>query len=373
MSYAFVTSHRSMVFDGVRNAGYLAAIERYVTPDSVVLDLGCGLGIHGLMAARAGARRVFMVDPEIIVHSALEVAKHNGYGDRVEAFQGRIEEIELPEKVDVIISVFTGNLLHSEDLLPSLFFARDKWLKPGGRLVPDAAELMLAPIAAPTLFDQHVAAWSKPHLGFDYSPLRRYAANVFSGERDASDRALLAAPQRLISADFHSETDTDINGTVTIDVDRDGDCHGLQAWLRIKLGESWLDAGPILPTMHWTPQTLFFDQPLAVRAGDRIEAHLHRPAFGEWTWSVKAPLGQRRQSTFLGQPLSASRLSALSESAKVRRSSRGDEAYFVLERMTGGQSNRVIADELRSQFPLRFVDGKDAMRYVTSLAGAYGS
>ena len=126
MSYAQVTGHQSMVFDEARNRAYARAIEQFVTSDSVVLDLGCGLGIHGLLAAKAGARKVFLVDPEIVVQSALEVARHNGFGDRVQAFQGRIEEIELPEKVDVIISVFTANLLYTEDLLPSLYIARDR-------------------------------------------------------------------------------------------------------------------------------------------------------------------------------------------------------------------------------------------------------
>jgi len=51
MSYADVIGHRSMAFDETRNRAYEAAIQRVVTRDSVVLDLGAGLGIHGLMAA----------------------------------------------------------------------------------------------------------------------------------------------------------------------------------------------------------------------------------------------------------------------------------------------------------------------------------
>jgi len=177
MSYADVIGHRSMAFDETRNRAYEAAIQRVVTRDSVVLDLGAGLGIHGLMAARAGARRVFLIEPESVVHSALDVARRNGFGDRIEAFQGRLEDVTLPEKVDVIISVFTGNLLYSEDLLPSLYLARDRWLKPGGHLIPDRAELMLAPVAAGKLHAEEIQVWSEPHRGYDYSSLRGYAGN----------------------------------------------------------------------------------------------------------------------------------------------------------------------------------------------------
>jgi predicted RNA methylase len=115
----------------------------------VVLDLGAGLGVHGLLAAAAGAKRVYLVEPEPVVQLAKEIARANGLADRIVILEGRIEEVELPEQVDLIISVFTGNLLYSEDLLPSLFHARDRYLKPGGHLVPDFAELLLAPCRRP--------------------------------------------------------------------------------------------------------------------------------------------------------------------------------------------------------------------------------
>ena len=67
-----------MVFDRVRNGAYAAAIRRYVSPDSVVLDVGAGLGVLGLLAAAAGARKVYLVEPESVVKGALEIAKHNG-------------------------------------------------------------------------------------------------------------------------------------------------------------------------------------------------------------------------------------------------------------------------------------------------------
>ena len=39
-----------MATDDVRNAAYAMAIEQSITPGCVVLDLGAGLGVHGLMA-----------------------------------------------------------------------------------------------------------------------------------------------------------------------------------------------------------------------------------------------------------------------------------------------------------------------------------
>jgi hypothetical protein len=42
-----------------------------------------------------------------------------------------MEEVALPEKVDVIISEWMGFYLLHESMLGSVLYARDRWLKPG--------------------------------------------------------------------------------------------------------------------------------------------------------------------------------------------------------------------------------------------------
>ena len=114
-----------MALDGVRNRAYYDALREVIQPGSVVLDVGAGVGIMGLMAARLGARRVYLVDPEDILEVAREVVRDNGLTGVVECLRARIEDVRLPERADVIVSVLTGNFLVTEDLLETLFFARD--------------------------------------------------------------------------------------------------------------------------------------------------------------------------------------------------------------------------------------------------------
>lgn len=45
---------------------------------------------------------------------------------------GKIEEIDLPEKVDIIISEPMGYMLFNERMLETFLHAK-KWLKPGGK------------------------------------------------------------------------------------------------------------------------------------------------------------------------------------------------------------------------------------------------
>jgi len=56
-SYSNISDHHSMIFDSVRNDCYFQAIKDEITENSVVLDLGAGLGLHGFMAAQAGAKK----------------------------------------------------------------------------------------------------------------------------------------------------------------------------------------------------------------------------------------------------------------------------------------------------------------------------
>ncbi len=361
-----------MVFDRVRNGAYAAAIRRYVSPDSVVLDVGAGLGVLGLLAAAAGARKVYLVEPESVVKGALEIAKHNGFGDRVVALQGRIEDIELPEQVDIITSVFTGNLLYSEDLLPSLFRARDTWLKPGGRLIPDVGELMVAPVSAPRLHEELIGAWSVPHLGIDYGPLRRFAANTFGYERRPTFLPeFLSEPRALVSSDFMSATQTDCDAGATFAVTRSAECAGVIAWIRIRLGDRWLSAGPSDPGVHWTPQLLLVDPELPVVAGESVNFRLQRPAYGDWTWQLQSEAGKRRQSTFLAQAHSIADLQKLSPTHSARLNDRGRAAQDVLSRMTGETTNEQLAAYLTGAYPRQFPDKAAAFAFVRGFSRKY--
>ena len=52
----------------------------------------------------------------------------------MEVIQGLMENLELPEKVDIIISEWMGYFLLRESMLDSVLVARDKFMKPGGSM-----------------------------------------------------------------------------------------------------------------------------------------------------------------------------------------------------------------------------------------------
>ena len=127
-----------MLSDDVRMDAYHRAIVDNADcfAGKVVLDVGAGSGILSIWAAKAGAKKVYAVEYTSMAKHARMLMKHNGLDSVVEVIQSSVEDLVLPEKVDVIISEWMGMVLLRESMLDSLIRARDKFLKPGGTLWP---------------------------------------------------------------------------------------------------------------------------------------------------------------------------------------------------------------------------------------------
>eukprot|EP01024_Parvocaulis_polyphysoides_P051837 TRINITY_DN5112_c0_g3_i1.p1 TRINITY_DN5112_c0_g3~~TRINITY_DN5112_c0_g3_i1.p1 ORF type:complete len:404 (+),score=69.21 TRINITY_DN5112_c0_g3_i1:35-1213(+) len=152
-SYSYFGIHRDMLEDQVRTLAYREAISQCSEIENgTVLDVGCGTGILSLFCKREGkAKRVIGVDAsEEIARFARQIFEVNGYRDRKqgEIVVGKIEEAKLPleegEKVDVIVSEWMGFALLFETMLNSVLWARDRYLKPGGVMLPCSARIFVA-------------------------------------------------------------------------------------------------------------------------------------------------------------------------------------------------------------------------------------
>ncbi|GMF21893.1 unnamed protein product [Phytophthora lilii] len=147
-TYAYIYHQKQMLSDDLRMQSYRDAI--FENPnhfkDKVVLDVGTGSGILAIWAAQAGARRVFAVEATDIALQARKVIKANGQDHVITVIQSKIEDVELPEKVDVIISEWMGYFLLRESMFDSVIVARDRWLKPEGAMFPSHASMSIAPM-----------------------------------------------------------------------------------------------------------------------------------------------------------------------------------------------------------------------------------
>src|SRR6185503_5186801 len=108
-------------------------------------DVGAGTGILSILAVKAGARMVYAVEPSPIADFAQWLIRDNAMEDRITLVRAGIETADLPEKVDVIVFEWMGGYGVDEGMLPLLLVARDRWLKPGGKMIPERVTTWMAP------------------------------------------------------------------------------------------------------------------------------------------------------------------------------------------------------------------------------------
>lgn len=171
-SYEDLGVHHLMLRDRPRSEAYRKAIEgnKEAFQGKVVLDVGTGTGLLAMFAARAGAKKVYAVEGSNMANVAQLLVEKNGFADRIQVIKGRMEEVELPEKVDIIVSEWMGFYLLHESMLDSVLYARDKWLNEGGLVFPSRSRIFLAPVNLDSYYEEHVTFWEDVY-GLDYSAL----------------------------------------------------------------------------------------------------------------------------------------------------------------------------------------------------------
>jgi protein arginine N-methyltransferase 1 len=147
--------HHLLLNDRLRMEAYGTGIAEAVKPGAVVLDLGTGTGILALWALQAGASRVYGLDlSAAILKEAMARISAAGFHDRFVPINALSFDVELPEKVDLIISEIMGNIGDNEDFVRILADARQRFLKPGGAMLPYRVETYLVPVEAKKAHEQ---------------------------------------------------------------------------------------------------------------------------------------------------------------------------------------------------------------------------
>jgi type I protein arginine methyltransferase len=131
-----ISNYASMVEDRVRMDAYLAGLHAAVTPGCVVLDVGTGTGALAILACRAGAGRVYAIEPSDAIHVARQIAADNDCADRIEFIQDFSTRVQLSERADVAMADLRGVLPHLGLHVPSIVDLRTRLLAPGGTLLP---------------------------------------------------------------------------------------------------------------------------------------------------------------------------------------------------------------------------------------------
>ena len=274
-AYGSLSVHRLMLSDKTRTTTYQRAITRVVKPGDSVIDMGAGTGILSMFAAISGAKIVYAIERSPISHFAKTLIAANGLDDKITVIGSDVRQVTLPEKVDVIVSEWMGVFGNDDDMLQPLLVARDRWLKPDGRLIPERVRILLAPIWEPALH-REIRFWRSRLFGVDLGPIAERTTNEVVGRHHSlSMRNVMAEPICLADIDLHtfeaSKAERAMHASCTFETSRAGKVNALAAWFEADFGcGTMLTNGPSAPRTHWGVARFPLYQTVALKHGSKI-------------------------------------------------------------------------------------------------------
>jgi len=267
--YGAFDVHEMMLKDKIRTNSYRSAIagNPSIFSGAVVLDVGCGTGILSLFAASSGAKKVYGVDNSGMSEYARKVVEKNNLADVIQVIHGIMEETEIPEQVDVIISEWMGFCLLYESMLPSVIDARDRFLKPGGTMFPNYATLFIAGLCDRKSAKRAFGLWDDI-CGFNLSAMKQLA---MSEPRTAAARSdhIVTDNAELIAFDLNTTTADQLSLDVPFKLTPKSDqLNAFVIWFDVRFdgpdSRVVLSTSPFQPETHWAQAIFYLPEPIGL-------------------------------------------------------------------------------------------------------------
>jgi type I protein arginine methyltransferase len=365
-----------------RTEPYRAALHNDVHPGDVVVDLGCGTGIFALLACQFGASHVYAIEPSDSILVAQEIARENGFDDRITFIQEISSAIELPQLADVIVSDLRSVLPLFQGHIPSIVDVRQRWLKENGLLIPRQDVLFAAVVENGAQYQRMMASWIAPPYSLKMESTRRYLTNTWEKANLAAEQ-LLSDPRAWVWLDYQTMVSTNVRAEITAPILQPGTAHGLGVWFDAELSDGiGFSNAPGAPPLVYGQAFFPFPQPISVRSGDLFSIQMRADLIGgnyAWTWKTHyTPSDQTassalafEQSTIYSQPVPLERLKKTFASFTPSLSEDGFVDRFILEAMDGGTPLAEIARLAAERFPQRFPTWKAALTRCGELSKKY--
>jgi protein arginine N-methyltransferase 1 len=374
-----IDEHRQYLADSARLRAFSAAIAEVVKPGHVVLDLASGTGILGLLACRAGAKRVYSIETGGMISLARDVARANGFGDRVVFVKGFSTHVDLPEKVDVVVADQIGNFGFNAGIIEYFADARRRFLKPEGVTIPSRMSLLLAPVEDPGLFGQ-VEFWDSSPAGFDFRSIRVPASNT-GYQTDISPESICGDSVPVAQVDLNHATTGPLHGEASAVIRRPGVMHGLGGWFTAELANGVsMTNSPLAPERIKRQQVYFpVERPVSVAEGDIVKIRMMiRPTDSLVNWNVEVIDGGSnackeifRHSTWKGMLIPLEDLKRAQPGSKPKLIPRGEGRRTVVNLCDGARSLTEIEEEAFRLHRNLFQSREEAAAFVAEVVTRY--
>ncbi|ESO10254.1 hypothetical protein HELRODRAFT_72919 [Helobdella robusta] len=303
--YGYMSQQQNMMQDYIRTSTYQRAMldNTMDFKDKVVLDVGAGSGILSFFAIQAGAKKVYAIEASSMAKHCQTLVNNNRLSDEVIVIAGKIEEVSLPEEVDVIISEPMGYMLFNERMLETFLHAK-KWLKPNGKMFPTQGDLHIAPFTDETLYMEQCSKanfwYQNSFHSVDLSSLREAAIQEYFKQPivDTFDIRICLARSIKYSVNFETARESDLyNIEIPLNyvVLQSGTVHGLAFWFDVAfLGSQtavWLSTAPTQPLTHWYQVRCLLQTPIFVKQSQTLSGKVVLKSNKRQSYDVEISLG----------------------------------------------------------------------------------
>jgi protein arginine N-methyltransferase 1 len=370
-----------MIRDSVRISAFDEALRRAVKPGDVVVDIGAGTGIFALMACKYGARHVYAIEPNPLISLGPEMARLNGFADRITFIRDVSQRVTLPEKADIAIGDLRGRLPTFDFMVDTFRDARERLLKPDAIIIPqrDTVYATFFSDAAKYQFDVR-SPWIDNLVGLRLDSVMNIITNTTMADPISKPDVLLT-PQPWAILDYQNTHIDWVQEPLSWTVDSPLTVHFAAAWFDAQLFEDvGFSNAPGVPSPQVYQRTLMpLKQPIDLAAGERITLRISVRQFNDeyqlyWTTQVYAPGADAprltlQQTNFYAVPLYELKKRASSYVPRIRQ--QGRMVARALTLMQGEDSLGTIAGIIQAEYPAVFPDHGAALSFVASLSQQY--
>jgi protein arginine N-methyltransferase 1 len=281
--------HKLMLNDHLRMVAYETAIKSVVKQGDVVLDLGAGTGILSQWALEAGAKKVYAIEMDLeILKIAVQRIIRFDFSERFIPINRLSYEVSLPEKVDVVISEIIGNLADNEDFQPIIQDALKRFLKPGGRAIPQSVFSYIVPIASDKAYQcvktKNIATLDPSKYSLAGLLKDKHSVNPFNMYYDTvlPSTCYLSKPEQLKCYEGQWDQPSVYSLDMKFVIDRPGMLTGFKGYFVANLAKDVLldisgdDIIARTASDSWKHAYLPIEMPIAVHTGDVLHLAFSR-------------------------------------------------------------------------------------------------
>jgi len=364
--------HLSYVADAARLEHYKAAIAKAVASGDSVADLGCGSGVLGLLCLQAGADHVYAVDASAMIDVARESLSRAGLGKRAVCIHGKSNQIELPERVDVVVCDHVGYFGIDYGVIEILEDARRRFLRPGGTLIPATIRLNVAAVGSQKC-SEIANGWQAETIPPEFHWLRNYSINTKHAVNLGRDD-VLGPPVVLGDIDLYADNPAFFSWNAELCIERDAAMNGVAGWFECELAKNvWMTNSPLAEKPIQRPQAFLpIGEVVQVKGGDVVKATIMaRPADKLIAWVVEFPAtGQRfSHSTWQGMLLSPEDLIRTNPNHVPQLSREGQARMMVLGYCDGKRTAQEVGRAVLRDHPDLFPSSTEISDFVLRVLG----